>query len=357
MAIVVVAVACGAPEVETSSAPSPVCAPGQIDGDLSVFSWPDYIPTEVLDGFRRRFGVEVSTATYETNEVLLSQLQVRADNYDVAFPSDYMVDILIEDGFLVEIDKDALTNLGNIDSSFLSPPFDPGGLHSIPYQWGTVGLGINRNVVGDDVVPSWGMVFDPDQASRWAGRISLLDDARQSLGAALKYLGYSANSTNKEEVAEAAAVLEAALDNLAPLEDDDYAQQLIDGEADVTQGRSNAFFEAFDTGNAGNDFAYVVPIEGTIAWVENMVVPVTSRAPCTAHTFIDYLMEPANAAAGTNFTKFATANLAASRLIDPAILGNPAIYPPAAAMAGLEFLANTGDFEITYIEEYSRIRG
>ncbi|HDH02946.1 MAG TPA: spermidine/putrescine ABC transporter substrate-binding protein [Actinobacteria bacterium] len=352
----VVAVGCGAPEPEAST-PSPVCAAGQIDGDLNVFSWPDYLPTEVLDGFRRRFGVEVSMATYDTDEVLLGQLQVRADNYDVAFPSDYMVDILIEDGFLLEIDKDALTNLGNLDPSFLDPPFDPEGSHSIPYQWGTVGLGINRNVVGSEVVASWGIVFDPDQASQWAGRISLLDDARQSLGAALKYLGYSANSRSEEEVAQAGALLRLAAENLAPLEDADYAQQLVDGEADVAQGRSNAFFDAFNSSNAGNDFAYIVPVEGTIAWVENMVVPVTSESPCTAHTFIDYLMEPANAAAGTNFTKFATANLAASRLIDPAILANPAIYPPEAAMAGLEFLANTGEFEIRYIEEYSRGRG
>ena len=155
-------------------------------------------------------------------------------------------------------------------------------------------------------------------------------------------------------MAQAGALLRLAAENLAPLEDADYAQQLVDGEADVAQGRSNAFFDAFNSSNAGTDFAYIVPVEGTIAWVENMVVPVTSDSPCTAHTLIDYLMEPANSAAGTNFTNFATANLAASRLIDPAILANPAIYPPEAAMAGLEFLANTGEFEIRYIEEYSR---
>jgi len=351
----VLAAACGTP-APPSSAPAPVCAAGQIDGDLTVFQWPDYVPPDVLDGFRRRYGVEITSLTYDSNEMLLAQLQVRAGSYDVAFPAEYMVDILWEDGLLLEIDRDALTNIGNLDPTFLNPPFDPEGSHSVPYQWGTVGLGVNRNVVGEDVVASWGLVFDPEQARHWAGRISLLDDARQALGAALKYLGYSANTTDEAELAEAADLLEATLQNLGRFDEETYGEQLVEGEVDVAQGRSDVFFDAFNAGNAWNDYAYVVPVEGTIAWVENMVIPVTSASPCTAHAFIDYLMEPENAAAGTNYTKYATPNLAAVPFIDPSILADPAIYPPEAAREGLEFLVNTGDFEISYIEQFSRMK-
>lgn len=357
LSVALLATACGDAGAPSAQAPpAPVCAPGQIDGDLTVFAWPDYLPGEVLDGFRRRYGVEISVLTYESNEALLAQLQVRADRYDVAFPAEYMVDILWRDGLLLEIDRNAFTNIGNLDPTFLNPPYDPNGSHSVPYHWGTVGLGINRNVVGDVENPSWGLVFDPDQASHWAGRISMLDDERQALGAALKYLGYSANTTDQTELDEAEAVVAGALANLDRFDADDYGQLLVDGEIDVAQGRSDVFFNAFNASNAWNDYAYVVPLEGTIAWVQNMVVPVTSQAPCSAHTFIDYLMEPENAAAGTNRTKFATPNQAAAAFVDASILMDPAIYPPPAARAGIEFLANTGDFEIAYIEAFSRLK-
>jgi spermidine/putrescine-binding protein len=357
MALVVVVAACGGGDVRIAEPPpAPVCAPGQIDGDLTVFSWPDYIPQEVLDGFRRRYGVEISMLAYESNEVLLAQLQVRADRYDVAFPSEYMVDILWRDGLLLEVDRDAFTNMGNLDSAFLNPPYDPDGSHSVPYHWGTVGLGINRNVVGEVEIPSWSLVFDPEQSDHWAGRISLLDDPRQALGAALKYLGHSANTTDEIQLAAAENVIADALANIGRFEDENYGQLLVDGEIDVAQGRSDVFFSAFNAGNAWNDYAYIVPLEGTIAWVQNMVVPVTSQSPCSAHTFIDFLMEPENAAAGTNHTKYATPNQAAAQYVDAAILSDPSIYPPAAARAGIEFLANTGDFEIRYLEAFSRLK-
>jgi len=351
-----IATSCGGDDGAPTPPPAPVCAPGQIDGDLTVFTWPDYLPLEVLDGFRRRYGVEITVLNYDSDESLLADLQVRAGRYDVAFPSDFMVDILWRDGLLLQIDRDAFRNIGNLDPSFLNPPFDPEGSHSLPYHWGTVGLGVNRNVVGDIETPSWGIVFDPEQSQHWAGRISLLDDERQALGAALKYLGFSANTTSEDELTQAEGLLAAAVNNLGGFDDEDYGRQLVDGEMDVAQGRSDIFFEAFNAGNAWNDYAFVVPLEGAIAWVQNMVIPVTSESPCSAHTFIDFMMEPENAAAGTNHTKYASSNLAAAQYVDASILSDAAIYPPAAAREGIEFLAHTGEFEIRYLESFTRVK-
>jgi spermidine/putrescine-binding protein len=355
LAVAVMIAACGG-EPEIPALPTPVCAPGQIDGDLSLYVWPDSIPLDVLDGFRRRYGVDMAVTNYDSNETLLAQLQVRADAYDVAVPSDWMVDILVRDQLLLEIDRNALTNLDGIDPLFLDPPFDPEGRHSVPILWGTVGLGINLNVVEVDDQPTWGLVFDEEATARWAGRISLLDDPRQTLGAALKYLGYSVNTTVPDQVAAAADLVAATAPAIGIFDSIEYGEQLVEGEIDVAQGRSDVFFEAFDAANAWNDYAYVVPAEGTIAWVDNLVVPVTSASPCTAHTFIDYLLEAENSAAITNHTQFASPNLAAVEFVDIEILQDPAIYPPAEARAAMEFLAHTGDFEIWYLEEFARAR-
>lgn len=341
---------------DDAAPPAPVCASGQIDGDMTLYVWPDSIPIEVLDGFRRRFGVDVAVINYDSNETLLAQLQVRADAYDVAMPSDWMVDILVRDELLLEIDRNALTNLGSIDPAFLSPPFDPDGGHSVPFLWGTVGLGINLNVVDVPDQPTWALVFDPETNVRWAGRISLLDDPRQALGAALKYLGYSVNTTDVVQLEAAADLLAATAPLVGAFDSIDYGEQLVEGEIDVAHGRSDVFFEAFNAANAWNDYAYVVPTEGTIAWVDNLVIPVTAGSPCTAHTFIDYLLEPENSAAVTNHTKYASPNLAAVEFVDLDILTDPAIYPPAEARVALEFLAHTGDFEFRYLEEYARAR-
>ncbi len=180
----------------------------EVDGDLNFYNWTEYIDPELVTAFETEYEVDVVEDFYDSNEAMLAKLQSGAV-YDLVVPSDYMVGIMIEEGLLAEVQRDAVPNISNLDPFFADPAYDPGGVYSIAYQWGTTGLGVDMEVVGEDFEPSWALVFDPEMVSQYPGGVSLLNDPRETMGAALKYLGYSLNSTSEEELQEAADVIEA----------------------------------------------------------------------------------------------------------------------------------------------------
>ena len=355
LAVVLVSVACGSGDIEVGAPEAPVCAAGQIDGDLTLFNWPDYLNPEAITQFERFYGITVTQIFYETNESMLSQVEARADAYDLIVPSEYMVDIMRRDGLLLPLDPIALPGRINLDPLFEKRPFDPENDYSVPYLWGTFGIGVNVNVVGLDTAPSWALIFDEEQSSHFAGRISLLDEPRQAMAAALMYLGYSPNTLQRDEISAAAALIATANTNLAGFQSDDYAGDLADGALDVAHGRSDVFFRAFEEDSS--DYRYIIPREGTIAWVDNMAIPITAIHPCTAHSFIDFMLEAKNGAALANFTRYASPNLASSEFVDLELLSNPAIYPPQEAMDTFAFLVETGDLELVYVDEFIKAQG
>jgi len=339
----------------TTEAPGETCAPGQTDGDLDLYNWSDYIDPDLIPAFEAEYGVNVTETFFESNEQLVAQVQAGGAAYDLIVPSDYMVSIMAEEGLLLPLQKDALTNLGNLDPTFTGLPFDPDGDWSVPYQWGTTGIGVAYEAVGEDFAPSWALIFEPDPA--YAGKISLLNDAREVLGAALKYLGYSVNSTSETELQEAVDLIKGVKDSIAKFDSDQFEDDLVSGEVMVAHGYSGDFFTAFDEVEDGWDrFGYIIPEEGAVAWVDNMAIPVTADAPCTAHTFIDFILDAENGAALTNYVYFASPNLAAEEFIDPEILEDEAIYPPDDVFERLEFIADTGDFELNYQDAFTEIK-
>jgi spermidine/putrescine-binding protein len=331
------------------------CEPGEADGDLALYNWSEYIDPELISAFEEEFDVTVTEDFYPSNEEMLARVQEGA-NFDVIVPSDYMVSIMIEEGLLAPIQADAVPNLDNLADRFASDlPYDPESEYSVPYQWGTTGLGVDLAVVGEDVPHTWGLVFDEELSQQYAGKITMLDDPRETMGAALKYLGYSLNSTNPDELAAAEDLVADAIPRLAAFDSDQYDELLIQGESAIAHGYSGNFFTAFEEGES--DYEYFVPDEGGTVWVDNMAVPTTAAHPCTAHAFINFLLDAANGAALTHYNFSASPNAAAEELIDAEILEDPAIYPTEELDERLEFIEDTGDFEIEYTDALSRARG
>ncbi|HEX6299193.1 MAG TPA: extracellular solute-binding protein [Acidimicrobiia bacterium] len=187
----------------------------------------------------------------------------------------------------------------------------------------------------------------------------MLDDSREALGAALEYLGYSLNSTSQEELDEAAALIAETKDDIATFSSSGYWDLLIEGTTVVAHGWNGDFFAAYDGGStdeydAYEDFGFAVPNEGGVVWVDNMAVPVTAESPCTAHAFIDFLLEPENGATLSNYNYYASPNAASEALIYPEILEDPAIYPPQELFddGSLEFLEDMGDFTTAYEDAF-----
>ena len=342
--------ACGAGGTQPAEEPPPVCAAGQIDGDVILLSEPDQLSPQVIDRFERRYGVDVVELSYATEDELFSLIAAGADAFDVVMLTDYAVDILRRGGNLLPLDPIALPGRVNLD-----PRFDVGSgggerFYSVPVLWGTVGIGMNTNVVGADLDPTWGMVFDTYQTWIYAGRVSLLADGRQVLAAAMLYLGHSPNSMNRFEVRRAAELVQAAQAHLGGFDSDDYVPKLVEGVFDVAHGRSDEFLEVLTSETV--DFRYAIPGEGAVAWVDYMVVPITSRRPCSAHSFIDFILEPRNGAEASNYSGAATPNLAALEHVLPELAADPSIYPPPEVLDRLELLVYNEEIDRLYAEEF-----
>ena len=347
------------------------CVLGETDGDLNLYNWTGYIPTgslaeesEVKDlvvGFEEEFGVNVTVTEYDSNEVMLTQIDAGV-GYDVVVPSDYMVDQMRFANLLVKLNHAAIPNLANIDDLFADPPYDPGNQFSVPYQWGTTGIGYLYGSIDDEDGVSWGVIFDPDLSAPNTGYISLLNDERETLGSALKYLGYSLNTKNPDEVDEAAALIRATKDRLAAFNSSAYWTLLTTGETRVAHGWNGDFLAEYDRistdeYDAYDDFGYAIPVEGSAAWVDTMAIPTTAQHPCTAQTFLNYILDAENGAELTNYNYYASPNAASAEFIYPEILEDPSIYPPPETMDILEFFQDLGEFNTYYADAFSDAKG
>ncbi|MGF1618887.1 MAG: spermidine/putrescine ABC transporter substrate-binding protein [Acidimicrobiia bacterium] len=361
--LAMVLAACGDSDQESTTTaadtpddgPTTACAVDEVDGDLSFYNWSEYIDPDLIAAFEEQYEVDVVEDFYDSNEAMLAQLQAGAV-YDLIVPSDYMVGIMIEEGLLRSLDKDALPNLSNLDPDFVNPPYDSTGEYSVAYQWGTTGLGVNLSIVGEDFEPSWALVFDTSLTDNYAGGVSLLNDPRETLGAALKYLGYSLNTTNEAELQEAADVIAEAKANITAFDSDQYAANLVNGETAVGHGYSGGFFSAFAATDDLDNWVYVVPEEGGTVWIDNMAIPAVADSPCTAQTFINFLLDAENGAALTNWNYYASPNAAAEEFIDEEVLSDETIYPSEELREKLEIITDTGDFEINFNDFYQQAR-
>lgn len=339
-----------------SAGPTVSCDVGETDGELVLYNWTEYIDPDLITQFRDEFGVDVIEDFYPSNEEMLARVQGGSSGYDVIVPSDYMVGIMRDQGLLLQLDKDAIPNADNVAEAFTSPPFDPELTHSMPYQWGTTGLGVDTTVVGDDPEPSWGWVFDPEMSDQLDGRITMLDDPREAMGAALAYLGYSINATDEAQLQEAADLIAQTTDRLAAFDSDQYEDLLVSGETAVAHGYSGDFFAAFDEAENADDYTYLIPEEGAVRWVDNMAVLADAPHPCTAHAFINFILDAENGAQLTNWNFYGSPNAAAEEFIDAEVLEDPAIYPPEDVLSELEFIEDTGASERLYTDLFTEAK-
>src|SRR6185369_4458379 len=171
-------------------------------GELNIYIWSNYLPDNVIAEFERRYDAKINVELYDSNEALLAKLQSGSATFDIVVPSDYMVTILKERGMLEELDRDHVTNFSNLDPQFAGLAYDPANQFSIPYMWGTTGIAYRKDKVAGPI-DSWSSLWD----IHYKDRLSMLDDVRETFGAALKLTGKSLNSTEPQEIAAAAELL------------------------------------------------------------------------------------------------------------------------------------------------------
>lgn len=311
---------------------------------LNIFIWSAYLPDEVIAEFTARTGIKVNYDTYDSNEALLEKLQSGVADYDLVVPSDYMVKILIAENLIQTVDHTRLKNWPNLDAKFLNKKFDPDNRHSVPYFWGTTGVGYNREKLGTDVT-SWGVMFD----EKYAGRILMLDDMRECFAVALKLMGKSLNETDPAALAQAAEMLKKQKALVKTYNSGDFANILAAGDVDLAHGYNGQIAEV--VANEPERLAYAVPQEGGTFWMDNVCIPAKARNVDNAYTFMDYIMEPEVNAKIVNGVSYASANTPAKQFIEKSILEDEAIYPPDEIVARCEFLEDIGD-AVTVMDKY-----
>jgi spermidine/putrescine transport system substrate-binding protein len=305
---------------------------------LYFYNWDNYIDPAILKDFEKEFGVRVIEDKFASNEELLAKLQTGVAGYDVATPSDYAVRIMARQGLLAALDHRNLPNLKHLAARFRNPAYDPKLQHSVPYLWGTTGIGYSRKAVGANVPTGWDDVFSPGKLKKHRGRVSMLNDMREAIGAALIYRGFSPNTTDPKQLEAARAVLFAQKPYLAKYDSEAYRDSLAAGETTLAHGWSGELFAAQKT---NPDIGYVAPREGTFLFVDNLVIPKSSKNAHTAEVFINYLLRPDVAARNSAFLRYPTPNEAAQKLIDPKLEG--ANYRlPAVTLYALEDLGEAG---------------
>jgi spermidine/putrescine transport system substrate-binding protein len=331
---------------------SPAGVEGELADELHVYNWSEYIDPQIYEDFEEEFGVKVIEDTFSSNEDLLAKLQAGATGYDLIVPSDYMITIMRELDLLAELNYDNIPNFENISDTFRDPPYDPGNKYSIAYQWGTSGIGYDLNYF-EEAPDSWAHIFDPAIASQYAGKMTMLNDSREVIGAALKYLGYSLNSTNEAELEEAKELLIQQKQWVSAYDSEAFGDLIASGDAIIGHGWSGGYFMA--AAEADNVW-YVIPQEGAVVWTDNLAIPKTAPSKYTAEVFINYLLRPEVGAKITNFTWYGSPNAASDEFIDPEIREEPAIYPPPEVMDKLEFIRDVGEATTLYDRVWTEIK-
>ncbi len=324
----------------------------ELADELYLYNWSEYMDPQVLEDFEAEFGVRVIEDTYATNEELLAKLQAGATGYDLIVPSDYMVEVMVAEKLLAEMDHENVPNLSNIDPMFADPPYDPGMVHCVPYMWGTTGIGYNLDVF-EEPPDSWAYLFDPALASQYAGKITMLNDVREAMGAALKYLGYSLNSTDEGELEEARDLLIQQKPSVYAYDSEQYAPLLSADETVLAHGYNGYFFM---TALEDERIWYTIPKEGATIWADNLCIPESAPNKYTAEVFIDYLLRPEVNATLVNYLWYPSPNSAAKEFIDPEILEEPAIYPPPEVMERLEWITDVGDATQLYERLWTEVK-
>lgn len=296
-------------------------APGEGAGAgvISVYNWGDYIDEELLAEFEAQTGISVIYDTFASNEDMYTKIKAGGAQYDVAIPSEYMIEKMISEDMLEEIDYANIPNAKNIDERFLNMPFDPQGTHSVPYMWGTLGIMYNTTMV-DGPVDSWDILWD----KTYRQRIFMYDSMRDSLAVALKRLGYSLNSTDTAQLEEAKRLLIQQKPLVQAYVGDQVKDKMAGGEGALAVVYSG---DAYASMEENPDLAYAVPKEGSNVWVDAMVIPKGAKNKAGAEAFINFMCDGEPALRNTEYIGYSTVNRAAYDML-PAERQNDPVYWP-----------------------------
>jgi len=327
-------------------------APKAPAGTLHIYNWSDYIDPDLLAEFTKQTGVQVVYDTFDSNEVLETKVLQGDTGYDLVVPSNHNVPRYIQAGAILPLDKARLPDARNLDPAIMAhmEPFDPGAKYTVPYMWGTIGIGYNADAVAKRLpgmkIDSWAVVFDPKILAKLKDcGVYFLDASEDMYAVALNDLGKDPNSKDPADYKAATDLLLAVRPYVRKFHSSEYIDALANGDICVAIGYSGDVLQAksrAEEAKNGVKVAYAVPKEGTQVWFDVFAMPKGAPNPAAAYRFLEFMLDPKVIARASNFTKYANANGAATPLVAPSVRDDPNVYPTPEVAKRL-FVTTTKD--------------
>ena len=299
-------------------------AAAQAEGTLNIYNWGNYTSPEMIEKFEKQYDIEVTLDGYDSNETMLAKVKEGGSGYDIVVPGDYMVAIMVGEGLLAEINASEMENFKNLDPNWVDVYWDPGRKYSVPYQWGTTSFTVDSAVYGGDI-DTLEIVFDPPEELK--GRINMLNDMNDVINAGLRYLDYPRCNSDPAQMKELLALLLKAKEDWRTM---DYAviEKLTSKDVDLSQSWNGAAMRARADRPT---LKYAYPKEGFTGWMDNVAVLADAPNMENAKLFVNFMMEPENAAMTSNFARYANGVIGSEEFMDAEMLEAPEIVMPEGA--------------------------
>ena len=337
---------CGWRLADVQSAPA---VKGSAD-QLFIYTWAGYTDNALLNRFAEKTGIRVVADVFSSNEEMLARLQAGgARAYSIIYPSDYMVVQMTELGLLSPLDHSSLGGLDRLKKQFQNPVYDPGNRYSVPLSWGTTGLIYNTEQL-KEAPEDWNYLWEHKQ--ELARRMTLASDVREVMGAALRMLGYSLNSTNQEQVKQAYEKLVELKPAIASFTTDAWRPQMLTGDLKVAMCYSS---DANEVISDNDKLKYVVPKSGSSLWTDTLVIPKGSPNPEAAYKWINFLLQADVAASLVERLSFSTPSEDAFSLLTPELRENELLFPSEAILKNCEGVAPVGKFMEVYDRYWTQL--
>lgn len=315
---------------------------------LYVYSWSAYIKPEILERFQREYNCSVVLDTYDSNEAMYTKLKLGGSGYDILFPSNYFLETMVKDGMLLELDEQKLPNTKYIDWPFLKKLQLSKNAYGAPFIASFSGIAWRKDRL-PHAPTSWA-IFGDDHLRR---RMTMMNDMRETLGAALLYLGYSANSMDTKEIEQARDQVKAWKKNIVKLESEQYKNGIANGEYLVVHGYSGDCLQvARNTTTIGFSF----PKEGGTASIDYVAIMKSSHDKDLAHAFINFLYDPQNAAENMANTYYRCLNSKAKNFLPIDLQSSPLLYPETDPSVRFECLRAVGTARKQYVKAWDSIK-
>ena len=294
------------------------------EGKLNIYNWGNYTSPELIEKFEKAYDVEVTIDGYDSNETMLAKVRGGGTGYDIVVPGDYMIKVMVEQGLLAKVRPDEMQNFKHVDPKWIDVWWDPGREHTVPWQWGTTSFQVDTEVYSGDI-NTLALLFDPPVELQ--GRINMLNDMNDVINAGLRYLGYPRCNNNPDQLR---AVSELLLNAKQYWRTMDYStiEKLTSRDVDLSQNWNGAAMRARAQRPT---LKYAYPIEGFTGWMDNVAVLVDAPNVENSKLFMNFIMEPENAALISNFARYANGILGSEKYMDPEMLEAPEIVMPANA--------------------------